>query len=837
MTMNTTLGKMGTRPIYLLLPAIVLLLMAFWLRVEDLDTFPPGISYDETTNVLMASHIAQGGTYPIFQIYGEPEPGYQIASIGAGVFFGQSVFTYRLHSTFWGLLSVAAAYGATLQLLHDRPRWQRHLAGLVAGGVLAASLGHITLSRALYRAIPQPFFMLMFVAFFARALRSNRYRDYLLAGLSLGGTIYFYTSGLLLPAVLIPAGLMTLILNRDRWRETLPRLVATGVAAGAVMLPLALALLTSPELIATRAGDVSGPRRSLSDFIDITWQHLIVAGDPNAQYNTATAPLIAAMFVPLFLLGFVTLAVRVLRPTTTVIVGFLVLAALVPAITAEPIHGLRAIGLYGAFPVVVGLGAALILRAGERVLRNRSAWILAALLFVIVAGALSRSTYRDYFIDPPRQARYQYDLPVAEWYFRSDLTAFGEWMIAQERPVLVPLWLMATPQIRSGTLADRPYVDVVDADYTLPDDALWATLTGLGAVEPHTSSAHYAMVTPDSVVMLPPFDDATVNRLAGLADDAQAIPSDVTVQEIGVYADLPDDLSLTYLDGRRSEDPLAAFDDDTLVVKGWRGDDTISSGRAGESLRFFVDWSLTRRTDLLYETFVQVQSQAHENLGFQNPQTLYWGLYPTTRWQPGETITHEYAIPLQRDLEPGAYRLVAGAKTFWGDVDAVSWIEHQVPSSATIAWLKVPQRETVGIPATARAVDVTFDDMIRLVAVEVTQAGDTLEVDLYWEATVDRPNVDATIFVHLDTPDQPAAVTSDSRPWGGQYPTFIWDAGEVVRTTHTLSLTDLQPNDLTLLAGMYTFPSLERLQAMQNGEPATDNRVNLGPLADLLADD
>ena len=36
--------------------ATIILLVAFWLRVNDLDQFPPGITVDEGMNVLEAIH-------------------------------------------------------------------------------------------------------------------------------------------------------------------------------------------------------------------------------------------------------------------------------------------------------------------------------------------------------------------------------------------------------------------------------------------------------------------------------------------------------------------------------------------------------------------------------------------------------------------------------------------------------------------------------------------------------------------------------------------------------------------------------------------------------------
>ncbi len=44
---------------------IGLLLVAFWLRLVDLDSQPPGVSNDEAVNVVDAFHISRTGNFPL----------------------------------------------------------------------------------------------------------------------------------------------------------------------------------------------------------------------------------------------------------------------------------------------------------------------------------------------------------------------------------------------------------------------------------------------------------------------------------------------------------------------------------------------------------------------------------------------------------------------------------------------------------------------------------------------------------------------------------------------------------------------------------------------------
>ena len=69
-------------------------------------------------------------------------------------------------------------------------------------------------------------------------------------------------------------------------------------------------------------------------------------------------------------------------------------------------------------------------------------------------------------------------------------------------------------------------------------------------------------------------------------------------------------------------------------------------------------------------------------------------------------------------------------------------------------------------------------------------------------------------------------------PWDGRYPTFIWDAGEIVVTSHRLTLSSI--DGIELVGGMYTQPNANRLIARSQGERLLDDIAKLGDLSQLL---
>ena len=155
--------------------------------------------------------------------------------------------------------------------------------------------------------------------------------------------------------------------------------------------------------------------------------------------------------------------------------------------------------------------------------------------------------------------------------------------------------------------------------------------------------------------------------------------------------------------------------------------------------------------------------------------------------------------------------------------------------AVTVSWLKVPQDSQPKISEDALLVDAVLDNQIALRSVDfVSQADGLIQVVLIWESLVERPDIDATIFVHALAGDGTIVTQSDIRPWDGQYPTFIWGGGERVQTEHLLAVNGR--TDLTLSIGMYTFPDLVRLPVIYNNVEAENRSISLGNLDDLLTD-
>jgi hypothetical protein len=133
--------------------------------------------------------------------------------------------------------------------------------------------------------------------------------------------------------------------------------------------------------------------------------------------------------------------------------------------------------------------------------------------------------------------------------------------------------------------------------------------------------------------------------------------------------------------------------------------------------------------------------------------------------------------------------------------------------------------------AAGAALDVNFGDQMRLRGWELGEAtlhpGDTLTVTLAWEPMVELSDR-YVVFVHLVSSDGTLVAQHDAPPVGSFIPASTWFPGTVFRYPVTLELPgDLPAGNYRLLAGVYLWPSLERLPLLSDVPGAENNVIEL----------
>ncbi|MFQ3658451.1 MAG: glycosyltransferase family 39 protein [Anaerolineae bacterium] len=793
------------------LGAVLIVGLAALLRLEVIDQFPPGLSRDEAQAIVLPYMSAVSGVFPLFETE-EPEPLHRALLTLLFPLTGGEVAASRTVQALIGVATVAASYWAAWQWLAQLPPPARYLGAFVAAGTLAVALGHITLSRSLYRGLLQVPLMLGMLGFLARGLHIGRWRDFALCGLFAALAILSYTAAYVLPAAFAVLGAALLIRQPRQWRRWLPRLSVVAVVAGVVLLPMLWRMATVPESIFGRTGAVAAGSVDWGRTTQGMLDQLFLAGDENPQYNVAEAPVIPPLAQPLFLLGVGALLLQIGRPVTWFLLALLVLASLPAMLSDELTHGLRVVGWFALFPLVSAWGAAQAV-AWWPTRWQRAIAAGAAIVFVGLVGwqgISARETYQHFWrsADEYRLWRvFGTELNHNEWFFRTDIPALFARIAAQNQPTLLPFDYVDELHPRAWALRHFPQTAVWPVDQPLPRGARMV-FPALPATRPiDRDTRQYVLLYDQTLYALP--------QLAPF--DLPAQPLDV-IEGFGRFERLADVYMLPEGVGfapMRMIPPLRFGDDLELV--GWAGERDLAAGRWQGTLY----WRVLRPIGHDYLSFVQVLTQDYERLGGADVLMGGWPL-PPTLWQIGQVYPQPVAFELPA-LDAGAYRLVVGVYPSFGrPVTVFAADEQPLSAPVTVDWLRVPVMTpplAAGRPAAA-----VFDERITLRAYAVTRAESGVwRIQLEWQALSDLDGLDVTVFVHLLDEGGGIIAQRDERPLNGSYPTLVWRAGESVVTEYTLSA----DNAAALRVGLYTLPEVRNLPVTLNGAPSAEAFVVL----------
>ncbi len=79
----------------------------------------------------------------------------------------------------------------------------------------------------------------------------------------------------------------------------------------------------------------------------------------------------------------------------------------------------------------------------------------------------------------------------------------------------------------------------------------------------------------------------------------------------------------------------------------------------GGGLQLVLFWAVQGRIPADYTTFIHIRNDAGDTVAQIDVQPLS-GEYPTSRWQPGETVVDDMTVALPQDLPAGTYHLLVG---------------------------------------------------------------------------------------------------------------------------------------------------------------------------------
>lgn len=373
-------------------------------RLLFLGSQPFGTWYDEAANGLEALRVAYEEAYQPIYTDGVNATGHYLwLIVGAFKLFGENTFAVRSISAVMGILTVVAAYAAGREL-------HNHTVGLALAMLVAVARWSITFSRLGMYNTATPLFELLALYWLLRGLRRGSVLDFVLAGVSIGLGLCFYSAFQLFIGVLGIFVLLVLIREWAQWRVVLLGLLITLVATLVVTAPVIKYAVEKPESYFSRVQTTSlfsgkSPEERLPALWENTRKHLLMfnlQGDPNGRHNLPGEPMLDWVTGGLLVVGVLLSLLIVVRRGISpryVIVPIWILIGLLGGILSldfEAPQSLRAIGALPAVLICAALPLSQLVaewRAGAGRYFPHAGFGVVALIFLLPASVANLHTY------------------------------------------------------------------------------------------------------------------------------------------------------------------------------------------------------------------------------------------------------------------------------------------------------------------------------------------------------------------------------------------------------------------------------------------------------------
>ncbi len=181
-------------------------------------------------------------------------------------------------------------------------------------------------------------------------------------------------------------------------------------------------------------------------------------------------------------------------------------------------------------------------------------------------------------------------------------------------------------------------------------------------------------------------------------------------------------------------------------------------------------------------------------------------------------------VQLQADL-------VAWDSPAMQDARARGYGVYTIPDAQQVRKPAFVLADDAPLRPTVQAIQANFADLLSVIGYEWRSdkliAGEEVVVNVYWK-TIGATSKAYTGFIHLVGPDGQLVAQDDHGLGRGIYRTNFWQPGDVIREKYTLTLPKGMPGgEYSLYAGVYDFPSLERLAVRSASVPVQNNAIVL----------
>ncbi len=805
-----------------------IVLVAWAMRVLDLDTLPPGMDRDLAANGVYTLYMLHEGLRPLFYRIGAAEPlivylqSLSVATLGVGV------FSLRIVTAILGWLTITALYATVRVAGFD---WR--LAATAALG-LAISVEHTHLSRLGLRAIFIPLVELMLLFFFWRGIQRRDKRDFIVAGIVLGIGFYTYVSAPFLLVLLLALLAHIFLFNRARSMPAAQGIIIAAVVSVVVAAPFLAFELLYPGAAFFRASQVTlfqHPDYDRVGLIGVLAVKLLSQAKMfglqwEGQYNPLSQPLLDPLWFVAFLIGILVTLRQIRRIEYAwglIAIGVMLLPDLIGGNELFP-QELRVIGVIPPTFFVCAVG-----------LTETSDWIgrrslrlhpFVLPIFVLVLLASAAYSMNLYLIHWPAVAAASDDANFG----RAEVQE-GKWIARSAQPVLVPLNEYARQPVRYLAGAQFPGIrSALDATGTFRSGLLAGSALVMLPIDPARvrfegrvyadDPTAYVLLRDGAAYVLPPLREPLSASLQSRTPE-QTIPYPFG-SVARVYAVALPDLRFA---APPATTPLRFGPN--VVLAGYALD--AQRARPGDMLTFTLWWRTAKRLpddEMIFVHLLDVNQDVAANADV----IPGLGAYSTFLWKPDEVIATHHQLQVPARLRPGRYSIEIGMYNIV-DGNRLEVLDPQgkaIDSRLVLGKVKIAPRQAPAYnPTHIQRVD--FDGQLLLNGYDLAPTDDPthMRVSLYWQANAEMP-IDYTVFVHVLNATGAIVAQVDHQPQSGNYPTSIWDNGESVRDDFDLLLpADTPSGAYTLEIGWYELETGRRLPVLGANQAAAKDSVVL----------
>lgn len=815
------------RQLIFLAVSIIVILVAFWLRIFELDRFPPGIHPDEAQQFLRQWRYSAGYGHPMFY-EGAPEPFDAMMRGIWGHFVGMSHITMRYWSALLNVLACSATIGAAKVLFRHHP--YRLTIAIFAGLILTTIPSTVVIGRAIYRANQLIFWTPMALWALGRVWQTGKPRDALWLGITTAFGTMIYLAGSFLAGSISVTLVFAPLINRRYWVGW-RNLTIYGVTVTGLMLPWLYLFLSIPGWLTSRLQDFS-PREAGTQYIfdgatffDQFTREIGMFIQPNAyfapNYNTLTSGFLNPALVVFLGIGLIAWLVYViLHRDGRLLAIMLVLLAMMlpPSLTSAPEEAIRSVGVFAPLALITAFGIGGMLTFIHQWKINWISGLTTLGLIVLFFGSIGYT----YTHIVQHYTRFE-DTEKDAMYF-AILREQVNHLFRSETPLYIPMEYL---NFRTSASYFRP--DVTVRPYggeSLPAGDLIALFDSWYGTPLVNKPQGYGLYLPASqeIVILPPVQPENRQMIeATVLEKGEQVfgqRGDWLYTRLGITEN--DSLLTSHLLPYtvEPETPLVVFDDNLELL------DVVvpNTIQAGEWNSVTLYWRLREPTAIDYYANLQLwrNTGAIESYGrsFEQHNHIYSDLAPTPSWHVGEIYTQEMFVFVFDDILNGGYQWVINTYTQPNNADHPTPAQMTIHSPALLiqnlvavarTWVGEPEMIAVSNPI---SVDRTFDDRMTLKHLMIEppisdiRAGDLLTIRLYWDV-IAPPQYNAIVYLHFKDASGNLIIQQDREPLSN-FRMDTWQAGQTIMSTHQIQLpSDAIPDSLSL--GMYRFDEAEKI--------------------------